>query len=495
MQDLSFYTKNNKFRRAAKSFLPGRFRIVLVFLFALILSAIAGFFLSHYGIASAFIVLIAVIIIPVVYAIVVYPQFGIIVMLLGAYLLMWIWRLSNIDFPFGTLMDGLEGLLILGFYIKQKKERNWKIFHNSVSFMILVWIGYNLLEFFNPWAQSTLAWVYTVRSVALQMLLYFIFLFQIRTVQFIRFIFKLWIGLSFFAAVYAFKQEHFGFFPFEQRWLTEDPLREALFFIGGSWRKFSIFSDPVAFSYNMVVSSVLCVGLMTGPVARWKKIVLGLFAAFFLLNMLYSGTRGAYVLFPATMLLFCILKFNKKILFFSIVAAALVGFIIVMPTSNPTIYRFQTAFRPSDDPSFNVRANNQKRIQPYIQSHPMGGGLGATGVWGQRFAPKSYLANFPPDSGYVRVAVELGWVGLLLFCTLMFAILRTGINNFYRIRDPELKSYCLAVTLIVFTLNIGNYPQEALVQFPSNIYFYLTVALINVTYLLDKSSQEDAKKI
>jgi O-antigen ligase len=136
-----------------------------------------------------------------------------------------------------------------------------------------------------------------------------------------------------------------------------------------------------------------------------------------------------------------------------------------------------------------VRATNQKMIQPFIQSHPIGGGLGSTGVWGAKFAPWSFLAKFPPDSGYVRVAVELGWVGLLLFCTLMFVILKTGIENYYKIRDPELKSYCLAMVLIVFALNIGNYPQEALVQYPINVYFYLVVSLINITYKLDKEKK------
>ena len=68
----------------------------------------------------------------------------------------------------------------------------------------------------------------------------------------------------------------------------------------------------------------------------------------------------------------------------------------------------------------------------------------------------------------------------------MFIILRTGINNFYRIRDPELKIYCLAMTLIAFALNLGNYPQEALVQLPVSIYFYLVIALINITYNLDQ---------
>ena len=161
-----------------------------------------------------------------------------------------------------------------------------------------------------------------------------------------------------------------------------------------------------------------------------------------------------------------------------------------MPTENKLIKRFQTAFAPAEDASFNVRAANQKKIQPFILSHPMGGGLGATGVWGQRFAPESMLAKFPPDSGYVRVAVELGWIGLLLFCILMFTILRSGILNYYSIKDPMLKSICLSMLLIAFAINIGNYPQEALVQFPMNIYFYLVAALINITKQLDIAQQQ-----
>jgi putative inorganic carbon (HCO3(-)) transporter len=45
------------------------------------------------------------------------------------------------------------------------------------------------------------------------------------------------------------------------------------------------------------------------------------------------------------------------------------------------------------------------------------------------------------------------------------------------------------MTLMVFALNIGNYPQEAFVQSPTNIFFYLIAALINITYRLDKQLQ------
>ncbi|MEX8546007.1 MAG: O-antigen ligase family protein [Mucilaginibacter sp.] len=382
-------------------------------------------------------------------------------------------------------MDGLEVLLLLGFFIKQKSNPDWGFLKLPISKIILIWLVYNILEVANPAAASVFSWLYTIRTVATVMLLYFVFVYQIKSVSFVRIILKVWVALSLFAAVYAFKQEHFGFFDFEQKQLN-DPLMVSLLFINGVWRKFSIFSDPVCFSYNMVISSLLCICLTTGTFKTWKKAVLLLLALFFLLNMLYSGTRGAYVLIPAAMVMLAVLNYSPTVLKISIFAAFILGIIILMPTSNQTIYRFQSAFKPSTDASYTVRAINQKRIKPFILAHPIGGGLGATGTWGQRFAPNSYLANFPPDSGYVRVAVELGWIGLFLICTLMFIILRTGIRNYFLIQDPELKSYCLAATVIVFALNVGNFPQEAIVQFPTNILFVLVAALITVTYKLDQ---------
>jgi O-antigen ligase len=227
--------------------------------------------------------------------------------------------------------------------------------------------------------------------------------------------------------------------------------------------------------------------LIFGPIKTYKKYILGCLAAFFIFTMLFSGTRGAFPLIPAALILLAILNYNKHVLKFAIVGAIFFVGMIFIPTSNGTIRRFQTAFRPNDDPSFKARKNNQARIKPFIQSHPLGGGLGSTGMWGQRFAPGSMLAGFPPDSGYVRVAVESGTIGIILLCTLVFIALLTGINNFYLIKDPELKTYCLGMTMVVFVYNIGNYPQEAIVQFPSNVIFFFCIALINITARIDRN--------
>jgi len=207
--------------------------------------------------------------------------------------------------------------------------------------------------------------------------------------------------------------------------------------------------------------------------------------------MIFSGTRGANVLLPAALVLFAILRYNKKVLIFCCCAAVLLVVLIYIPTTNVNLYRFQSAFKPNNDPSYILRKNNQKKIQPFILSHPLGGGLGSTGVWGIRFSPGTYLASFPPDSGYVRVAVEDGSIGLLIFCIFMFVIMRTGINNYFLIENQELKIYCLAMTLIIFAYNLANFPQEALVQYPSNILFYLWAAMINITLKLDEKLKEE----
>lgn len=419
----------------------------------------------------------------------VFPKFALTVLIVLAYFLFELGR-WGIEGPIGTIMDGLQVIIFITILARQKEEQNWKIFASPVTTVIIFWMSYNIIEVVNPASISSVAWFYTVRSVAFVQICYFSFVYYIRSVKMLRFIIKLWIVLAVTGALYGLKQEFIGFTDAENAYLHSDPNIEQLLYIAGHWRKFSFFSDPVAFAYNMAMPCVICICIMAGPFKGWKKIVSMLLFLLYFISALYSGTRGASVLVPAALLLFAILNYSKTVLFYSLVAAFCFMILIKIPTSNSTIYRFQTAFNPSNDASYNTRQRNQKRIQPYILTHPMGGGLGSTGTWGERFAPDSYLAHFPPDSGYIRVAVEDGWIGLLLFCMMIFVILKVGIDNFYSIIDPELKSYCLMAVLIVFTYNVANFPQEALVQYPSNILFNLSIALIVITKRVDTELQK-----
>ena len=467
-----------------------KFSNPFVLFFLLLFSLLSCFAVYQFGIIGGGGILALIIGLPAIYIITLYPKMGISILIIASFFISYVSEFLPDSVPIGTLLDGITYLLILGLFIKQRKERNWIWFKNPISYIIIIWLAYNLCEALNPISPSILAWVYTVRTVGFIMLMYFVFTYQIRSVTFIKFLFKLWLVLAAIASISAFQQEKFGFFGFEKKWLYADAGRVSLLFIEGHMRKFAIFSDPVTFSYNMVIASLLCISLITGNLRLYKKIILGCMAFFFLYVMLFSGTRGAYVLIPAGLVMLAVLKFSKRVLIFSLIAGFFLGVLILMPTSNPLIKRFQSAFRPTKDASFNVRAENQKRIRPYILSHPIGGGLGSVGIWGRRFAPNSMLAKFPPDSGYVRVAVEMGWIGLLLFCTLMFIVLYSGINYYYLIRDPELKTYSLAMILVIFALNVGSYPQQAIVQYPTNILFYLAIAILVVCNRLDKEGRQ-----
>ena len=454
-----------------------------------LLSGIFAYLISSKGLPLG-VLIIGGLVGPVIFAaLAINPQFALVFYLTLSNTIMFL-LLSGVNFPLGTVLDGILLILVINFYVQQKKKKRWDLVSGPMSKAILAWILYNIFEVINPAADSRLAWVYTIRTCGVVAISYFMFIYNVRTKAFMKTLISLWMFFCVFAAWYAFKQEYIGFSQNEEAYLHSSSQIEGLLFISGHWRKFSIYSDPVTFAYNMVAGAIFCIGCLTGPTTPRKRFWLIFLIFSCLYNMIFSGTRGAFPLLPVGLILYAIIKFSRKIMIFTIIAALFIVGLIFVPTTNQNIVRFQSAFRPNEDNSYKVRKFNQARIKPYIWSHPIGGGLGSTGEWGKKFAPGSYLSGFPPDSGYVRTTVEAGPIGLLIFVLMIFTILKTGINNYYNIKDPELKAICLGATLVVFVFNVGNFPQEALVQYPSNIHFYLSSALIIVTRRIDDQQNQ-----
>ena len=409
----------------------------------------------------------------------------------GTYLIIFlsffVLHIKRIDpnIPLGLAMDILVATMSFGLLVNQIYKRDWNIFKNPISKIILIWIVYNLFQAANPWADSKQAWLYTVRGMAGFMMMYFIVLYAIKDVKSIRNIIVLWIALGVIGAVYGIIQEFFGFLPFEWKWLNSDPETFKLIYIWGRFRIFSFFIGPSVFGLVMTFTSLLCVVFLSGPYKKTTKIIFLLVIALMILGMLYSGTRAAYAVLPAGLFFYALLSFNKKILLGMAVLTFLGVMLIFAPINNVVVKRFQSAFKPTQDASYIVRVENQKMIQPYIQSHPVGGGLGSTGVWGRRFSPNSELAKFPPDSTYIRIAVELGWIGLIIYLSLHFIVFYKGIKNFKRLKNPVLKNYTAAMLTVMFAIMVANFPQEATSQLPIMLLFFIPIAIINKVIDLD----------
>jgi cell division protein FtsW (lipid II flippase) len=117
-------------------------------------------------------------------------------------------------------------------------------------------------------------------------------------------------------------------------------------------------------------------------------------------------------------------------------------------------------------------------IFPWIVAHPIGGGLGSTGVWGQRFTPGTFLALFAPDSGLIRVAVELGWIGLFFFLWLYFKIIKEGVVASTRMEDKTLQAIAYGLLAAITPLLLVEWGQEVIGVFPMSVLFWMFVAIL-----------------
>jgi cell division protein FtsW (lipid II flippase) len=276
---------------------------------------------------------------------------------------------------------------------------------------------------------------------------------------------------------------------FDYNYVTSSPVLEQLFSLGnGEFRIFSLFSDPSAFGLGMATTLVFSLVLMVYTKGFLKKILLFLINLFLLFAVAYSGTRTAYFMIFAGICFYLLLTINqKRTLVVAFVLFLLFAFILFAPIySNQTINRVRSTFEFSNDASMNLRDINRKKIRPYIYSHPIGGGLSTTGGAGETYVPEHILAGFDTDSGYVRIAVETGWIGFIIQCIFYFLILNSGLKAYMRSFNKLTRFYLLATLTCIFSFVIAQYGQDATDPTPLCFLFYPCLAFLAKANYLHK---------
>jgi hypothetical protein len=145
---------------------------------------------------------------------------------------------------------------------------------------------------------------------------------------------------------------------------------------------------------------------------------------------------------------------------------------------NQTVIRFRSTFQGTKDESYNVRTQNRHFIQPYIYYHPIGGGLGTTGAYGAQVNPGHPLAGFPTDSGYLRKALEIGWIGLFLVVLLYYSIIRAAIRGYFQCTNKRARSIYAAATACMFSFYVAEFAQDAIGQITDMVVYYPMIGII-----------------
>ena len=446
---------------------------LLVLSTAALLAAAVGML----GIKFGSLVLLGLLAIPGIFFCIFNPLFGIQVALATSILISLLSKYAEV--PFGIALDALMFVMFFGLLIKQSKDRDLSFAKSPISIYILIWVFYNLAQVVNPSAESQLAWIFTVRSMAGLILLYFIACYALDNIKKVYWLIKFILFLAFVSALYGLKQEFFGFSSAELTWLYSDEKRLQLIMQWSRLRVFSFFSDPTTFGIFMAYMGTFSLILATGPFKLWKRLFLVFAALCMFAGMAFAGSRTPFVLVPFGFVIFTLLTLKKEIIIGSIFFFMLGGVFVLKSTNSAVIHRIQSAFLTNhSDDTMTVREKNRHFIQPYIYRHPVGFGLGSTGIWAERFTPNSFLAGFAHDSGFVRVAVELGWIGLILQLLYFFTILRIGVYYYLRVINPQNKIIYLGITVVLFQLILANYPQEAVTILPTSLVFYCLLAIL-----------------
>lgn len=396
--------------------------------------------------------------------------------------------------PTGLIPEYLSYLALLGVITRQeyKKEITSKFWSHAITIWTMVLLAYFLLQVVNPSMNSKLGWFNFFRKqVSFGAFFYMSYCF-FNSKKAIQTFMKFYIILTTIEALYACKQQWFGLFGFEHRWLMADPERVALFINGGFVRRFGLLSDPASAGILYASSCVLILALALQAKNTRDRLLYYFLTIIHFMASSYSGTRTATLMIVASIVFYCVLTlYERRTLIVSGVFAFMFTALMVAPVyDNMVINRLRSTFEGSKDPSALVRDLNRKLVQPYVYSHPIGGGLMTAGVVGQRYNPGHYLSLIPPDSAYMATMMEQGPIGLALLLIYYFVILRTGIRYFYRVRDPDNKAIYVANLVSVFSWMVAQFSQLAIGQYPGVLYFYSALAIFLKLHLYDSANAD-----
>lgn len=412
-------------------------------------------------------------------------MWGIYLIFLMSIFMFYIQRIVPLDFPIGVVYDLLVVLTFISMLVSVRDKPDWSSFLNPITWVFFIMIFYHFMEVFNPHGTFQ-AWGMSLRK-NVWFLLYLLGMQAVLTTGGLRKLTIAWIGLALVVALYGIYQEIFGLTDAEWEWIYGDPERYSIYFVWGNMRKFSFLSDPSAYGNFMAAGGLACLVFAIRLPRFSNKVLFGALAVIMLLAMSYSGTRTAYAMVGVGLAFYLLLTMRSaKTMAIATMLALVVTGIFFGPFHGWQINRIRSAFNASDDPSMSVRDDKRLRYQPYIQSHPIGGGVFTTASFGKSYAPDHEFAGVDPDSGYLETAMESGWIGLVILLFLLFVTVYRGVDNYFTTINPLFKTIILVYLVPFFALSIGHFAQNALFAKPVDFMVLITMSIMAQAPRLDK---------
>lgn len=376
--------------------------------------------------------------------------------------------------------------------LSDRKDTNWKAGLNTMTYLLLVWLCYYLLEALNP-NNVMAAWNINLTPYALiGLICAFIIPIVIRTKKDVELLLIVW---SVFVLIFTMK----GYWQKNQGFSSKD-----LYFLYslGGWRThliwsgirfFSCFSDAANYGVHAAMSTVVF-GISAFFVkSYWKRIYFILIAGLGIYGLAISGTRSAMGVIMGGLIMITIIAKNWKAMTAGIVLAISMFFFFSytnIGNGNQYIYKMRSAFNPSQDASYLVRMENRERMKILMADKPFGYGIGLSKAG--NFDSKEQMP-YPPDSWLVSVWVETGIVGLILYlCIHGILFVWCAWLLMFRVRNRELRGMVAAWLCMNTGFFIASYVNDVM-QYPNQLPVYIGFALCFAAPHIDLRISENEK--
>jgi hypothetical protein len=419
-----------------------------------------------------------------------YSAIGVNFLILGA------GRYIKTDLPIGFAIDGLMVLTFLAIIFSRFRERvDWSPANKDITILAGIWLGYCILQLVNPEARMIEPWI-AGRGIG-----FYFFFFVILTFMLIdnnerldTFLY-VWGTFSIIATLKGMGQLIFGVDYAEQAWLNNGGAQTHILF--GKLRIFSFFSDAGQFGGNQGYAGVVFIiySMAKKGLTKIFFLIVGILGLY---GMMISGTRGSIAVPLAGFMTYFVLRKNVKVLSTGILFLALVFVFFkftMIANGNDQVRRMRSAFDPNE-PSLQVRLDNQKILKAYLASRPFGGGIGHAGDKAQRFLPNAFLSNVATDSWYVLIWAELGIVGLTLHLFILFFVIgKASYKVMFKIRDPIIRFKMSALISGMAGVMVASYGNAILGGMPTALLIYASMAIMSNPEIFENDFIEKKAKL
>ena len=201
-------------------------------------------------------------------------------------------------------------------------------------------------------------------------------------------------------------------------------------------RVFSIFGSPNIMGDYMVMFAPMAAGLAYYFPKTWQKLLAWACAFAMCFACLFTMSRGAWVAMAVAVVLFCLLVDRRL---FALLLVAAVAALFLPFVASRIGYLFTEQFAEST--ARGGRASRWHYGLNYLEEsgHPwLGLGLG---MFGGAIAMQTQIIDqwdyFYLDNYYLKIMVEMGYLGFAFFVLLLAALLYVGFRCLYRSRTPK----------------------------------------------------------